>query len=175
MPLQLEDAEQVQPLFAQWEVVKYLADRVVWPFPAEGVHTYYRDLALPAMERGDEWHWTLRLKEAPETIIGSISLLRNDRNNRGFWMGVPWRSRGLMTEAVETVTKFWFETLGFEVLRAPKASDNIASVRISAKTGMRLESTQEQNFVCGKLPTETWVITREEWRRGHKTASVDLR
>jgi [ribosomal protein S5]-alanine N-acetyltransferase len=164
-PLQLEDAEQVQPLFGQWDVVKYLTDGVAWPFPDEGAHAYYRDFALPAIERGDEWHWTLRLKESPHQIIGSIALLRNEHNNRAFWMGIPWRERGLMTEAVETVTEFWFSTLGFELLRAPKASANLASVRISEKTGMRLESKREQGFVCGKLPSETWVITREEWIR----------
>ena len=162
-PLQLEDSVQVQLLFGQWEVVQYLTDSVAWPFPAGAAHAYYRDVALPAIERGDEWHWTLRLKEDPSKIIGSIALLRGDRNNRGFWMGVRWRRRGLMTEAVEATTKFWFETLGFVLLRAPKASENIASVRISVKTGMRLESRQEQGFVCGTLPSETWVITREEW------------
>ncbi len=72
-----------------------------------------------------------------------------------------------MTEAVEAATDFWFVTLGMPLLRAPKATENAASVRISEKTGMRLESRQKQDFVCGTLPSETWVITREEWLR-HK-------
>ena len=69
-PLQLSDAEQTQPLFAQWEIVKFLNAAVPWPFPADGAFTYYRDVSLPAIERGDEWYWTLRLKEAPEQKIG---------------------------------------------------------------------------------------------------------
>ena len=168
-PLQLEDAEQVQPLFGHWDVVQYLAAGITWPFPEDGAHTYYRDIALPAIERGDEWHWTLRLKENPDQLIGSIALLRNESNNRGFWIGIPWQGRGLMTEAVEAATAFWFETLSFDLLRAPKASINLASVRISTKTGMRLESRQLQLFVSGTLPAETWVITREEWLE-HKAA-----
>jgi RimJ/RimL family protein N-acetyltransferase len=162
-PLQLEDSEQVQPLFGVWDVVKYLTDSVAWPFPPGAAHAYYRDVALPAMQRGDEWHWTLRLKESPEQIIGSLALLRNEKNNRGFWLGVPWRRLGLMTEAVEATNDFWFGTLRFPLLRAPKASENVASVRISEKTGMHLESRHDQRFVCGTLPSETWVITREEW------------
>ena len=162
-PLQLEDSKQVQPLFATWEVVKYLTNRVPWPYPSGAAHEYYRDIALPAIQRGDEWHWTMRLKETPGQIIGSIALLRNDKNNRGFWLGVPWRGRGLMIEAVEAANDFWFETLEMPHLRAPKASENIASVLISEKTGMRLESKQNQDFVCGTLLSETWVITREEW------------
>ena len=61
-PLQLEDAQQTQPLFAQWEVVQFLNARVPWPYPPDGVRTFYRDVALPAVERGDEWAWTLRLR-----------------------------------------------------------------------------------------------------------------
>jgi RimJ/RimL family protein N-acetyltransferase len=38
-----------------------------------------------------------------------------------------------MTEACEAVTDFWFNTLQFPVLRAPKAVANIASCRISEK------------------------------------------
>jgi ribosomal-protein-alanine N-acetyltransferase len=143
--------------------VRYLNDRVPWPYPADGTYTYYRDVALPAIERGDEWHWTLRLKGAPTRIIGAVALHRHENNNRGFWIGVPWRRRGLMLEAVEAATDFWFESLGFSELRAPKASENKGSVRISEKTGMRLISRHNQSFVSGILPAEVWAITREEW------------
>jgi ribosomal-protein-alanine N-acetyltransferase len=57
-PLQLFDAPQTQRLFPQWEIVKYLNSIVPWPYPADGAITYYRDVVLPAVERGDEWHWT---------------------------------------------------------------------------------------------------------------------
>jgi len=176
MPLELRDAEQVQPLFGTWDVVKYLNDRVPWPYPADAAHAYYRDVAIPAIERGEEWHWTLRLKEAPQQIVGAVALHRHETNNRGFWMGVQWRGRGLMLEAVEAVTDYWFESLGFEELRAPKASENTASVRISEKTGMRLLSRHYQAFVSGTLPAEVWSITREEWlrRRAMRETSTDM-
>jgi RimJ/RimL family protein N-acetyltransferase len=54
-PLELADANQTQVLFPQWEVVRYLRKIVPWPYPADGAYTYYRDVALPAVERGDEW------------------------------------------------------------------------------------------------------------------------
>jgi RimJ/RimL family protein N-acetyltransferase len=68
-----------------------------------------------------------------------------------------------MTEAVAAVNDYWFDVLGFQILRAPKAVANIASRRISEKTGMRVIATLEGAYVCGRLPAEVWEITAEEW------------
>lgn len=162
-PLELADAPQTQLLFPHWEIVRYLASVVPWPYPPDGALSYYRDRALPAMERNDEWHWTLRLKTEPDRLIGSIALIKGEHHNRGFWLGLPWQGQGLMSEACETVTDFWFNTLKFPVLRAPKAIANTASRRISEKTGMRLIATEEHDYVCGRMATEIWEITAEEW------------
>jgi ribosomal-protein-alanine N-acetyltransferase len=161
-PIQLADAEQVQQLFPHWEIVQYLNAKVPWPFPPEGVLTHYRDAALPAIESGDAWQWNLRLKDAPEQIIGSISLYTGE-NNRGFWLAPAWQRHGLMTEAVIAVNDYWFDVLKFPVLRVPKAVANVTSRRISEKTGMRVIATGEGHYVCGRLPSETWEITQEEW------------
>jgi ribosomal-protein-alanine N-acetyltransferase len=88
-------------------------------------------------------------------------------------MGLPWQGRGLMTEAVTAVNDYWFDVLGFSVLRAPKAAVNLASRRISEKTGMRVVATLERDYVSGRFLAEIWEITAEEWRekrlllRGH--------
>jgi [ribosomal protein S5]-alanine N-acetyltransferase len=162
-PLELADAEQIQAIFPHWEVVRLLASRVPWPYPPDGAYTYIRDIALPAVERGDEWHWMLRLKTQPDQLIGGINLTKGDKDNRGFWLGLPWQRRGLMSEACEIVTNFWFEMLQFPVLRVPKAIGNIASRRISEKSGMRLIATKERDYVSGRFLSEIWEITADEW------------
>lgn len=163
-PLELGDAGQIQELFPHWEIVRYLRNIVPWPYPSDGAHHYIEEIALPAIGRGEQWHWTLRLKTAPEQIIGRISLNQCEGNNRGFWLGLPWQGRGLMSEAAAWSNDFWFDVLGFPVLTAPKAAANLASRRISEKHGMRLVSTGEQDYVSGHLPSEIWEITAEEWR-----------
>lgn len=167
-PLQLEDAEDSERLFPQWEIVKYLTSAVPWPFPKGTALPRYRDIILPAIERGEEWHWSLRLKDSPAQMIGKISLQLDEWDNRGYWLGLPWHGQGLMTEAVAAVNDFWFDDLGFTILRAPKAVANIASRRISEKTGMRVVATQERDYVSGRLPAEIWEITAEEWRAWKK-------
>ncbi len=176
-PLTLADAARTQQLFAEWEIVRLLNAAVPWPFPEDGALQYYRDLALPAVERGDEWNWTIRLKSDPTEHIGAINLSRGDLDNRGFWLGLPWQGQGFMTEAVIAVNDFWFDTLGFDVLRAPKAVENHASNRVSERTGMRVVAQIEKEYVAGRLPSQVWELTAEEWRekRGGTLAACKQR
>jgi RimJ/RimL family protein N-acetyltransferase len=104
-PVSLDDAPQVQAIFPQWEIVRYLANQVPW----------------------------------------------------------PWQGKGLMMEACDRVTDFWFTVLECQVLRVPKAVDNTGSRRISEKQGMRVVALEDRDYVCGRLPSEIWEITQEEW------------
>jgi hypothetical protein len=53
-PLVLADSDAVQRLFPRIEVVRFLASRVPWPYPADGAFTFLRDVVLPGMERGTD-------------------------------------------------------------------------------------------------------------------------
>ena len=163
-PLVIEDAVTTQRLFPHWEIVRFTNGIVPWPYPDDGAESFYREVALPAMAAGTQWSWSLRLKPSDE-MIGAITLRRGDSDNRGFWLGLPWHRQGLMTEASDVVTDYWFDVLGEPVLRVPKAAANIASRRISERSGMRVVATETRNFVSGPQPAEIWEITAEEWRR----------
>jgi RimJ/RimL family protein N-acetyltransferase len=78
---------------------------------------------------------------------------------------VPWQRRGLATEACTAVTAFWFDVLGFPVLRVGKAVANEASRRISVREGMRIVASEERDFVSGRHPAEVWELTALEWRQ----------
>jgi ribosomal-protein-alanine N-acetyltransferase len=164
-PLELADATQAQALFPRWEILQYLDAVVPWPYPADGMLSFYRDVALPAVERGQAWHWSIRLLEVPDQLIGTMTLRLGEKENRGFWIGVPWQRRGLATEACRAATAFWFDVLKLPVLRVGKAAANEASRRISLREGMRLMATEERHFVSGHLPAEVWELTALEWRR----------
>ncbi len=163
-PVELADAEHIQGTFPQWEIVKHLNSKVPWPYPPDGAFVFLRDISLPAIERGDEWLWTIRRKEDPAKIIGMISLAKNENENRGFWIDPAWQRLGLMTEASDAANDFWFETLKHKVMRVKKAIANEGSRRISEKQGMRIVATGESDYVSGRLPSEIWEITAEEWR-----------
>ncbi|MGO9172274.1 MAG: GNAT family N-acetyltransferase [Rhodomicrobium sp.] len=162
-PIELADAAAGQALFPHWEIVRYLNAKVPWPYPADGVLQFYRDILLPAVERGEQWAWAIRLKGGPDYMIGVINLSADRDENRGFWLGLPWQGQGLMAEASGAATEFWFNTLGRERLRVSKAVPNLASRRVSEKQGARLVAVEERDFVSGRFPTEIWELTREEW------------
>jgi ribosomal-protein-alanine N-acetyltransferase len=164
-PLSIEDAPQIQAIFPVWEVVRYLAASVPWPYPDDGALSYLRDVALPATERGEEWHWTLRPRSDPGHIIGCAGLFDAPDNNRGFWLGASWQRQGLMTEASDAITDFWFDGLGRPMMRSYKAVANQGSRRISERGGMRVIATMERDFVAGRLAAELWEISASAWRR----------
>jgi [ribosomal protein S5]-alanine N-acetyltransferase len=163
-PIALVDAEQIQAIFPRWEIVQYLHTRVPWPYPADGALQFIEQVALPSVERGDAWNWTLRLKREPELIIGNLELRKSEPSHRGFWLCPEWQRQGLMSEACAWANDFWFTTLGFSVLRVSKAAENRRSRRISERHGMRLVGVTEKDFVCGRLPSEMWEMTAQEWQ-----------
>jgi [ribosomal protein S5]-alanine N-acetyltransferase len=119
-PLDLADADAVQAVFPQWEIVQFLTKKIPWPYPDDGALTFIRDIALPAMLQGEGWHWSIRPQLVPEQLIGVIGLMDKPDENRGFWLDPVWQGRGLMSEASTAVTDYWFETLERPVLRVPK-------------------------------------------------------
>jgi len=163
-PLSLADARQIQGLFARWEIVKYLANKVLWPYPDDGAESFLREVALPQMERGEAWHWTIRLRADPDQVIGVINLILGEEDNRGFWLDPAHQGLGYMTEACAWANDFWFDTLGQSRLRAPKAVANTASCNLSRRMGMQVIRLEDRDYVSGRLPSEIWQITADEWR-----------
>jgi RimJ/RimL family protein N-acetyltransferase len=163
-PLAIDDAPAIQREFPRWEIVRWMDGVIPWPYPDDGALTYLTQIALPAAERGEAWHWSIRPKTEPDALIGVISLMTKADDNRGFWLAEAWQGRGLMTEAAEAVTDVWFDDLDQTVLRAPKAAANAASRRVSIKQGMRCVATFPKAMVGGETPCELWEITRDEWR-----------
>jgi RimJ/RimL family protein N-acetyltransferase len=167
-PLAIDDAPQIQAVFPQWEIVRYLKNVVPWPYPPDGALTYIRDIALPAIERGGQWIWTMRLRTQPDAIVGSVTLIDREQDHRGFWLDPAYQGMGLMTEGCAWVNDFWFETLGKSALRVSKAVPNRASIRVSERMGMRPVGHGEKDYVSGRFPSEVWEITAEEWKSWKK-------
>jgi RimJ/RimL family protein N-acetyltransferase len=165
-PLEIADFPTIQRIFSQWEVVRFLSDDVPWPYPADGARWFVEDHALPLMAKGSEMHWSIRLRAAPASLIGLISLrpYEDTDDQRGFWLDPAHQGQGLMFEAAEVVTRFAFEELGIESLLLNNTEPNFASARIKQKQGAMLVRTERGSFVSGNFDKQIWRLDRENWR-----------
>lgn len=164
-PLCFDDAPQIQNKFPHWEIVKYLGAQVPWPYPGDGAEQFIRDVVLPARAAGRAWHWSIRPKSNAQELIGVISLMDKADENRGFWLAKDWQGQGLMTEAANCITDYWFDVLGKPLMRIPKAIENLPSRKISEQSNMRVVDVIQKELVCGICTSEVWEITKDEWHR----------
>jgi RimJ/RimL family protein N-acetyltransferase len=65
----------------------------------------------------------------------------------GFWLGEPFWGRGIMTEAVQAVTRHAFDVLGLSRVHASVFEWNTASARVLEKAGYTLEATLRRAVV----------------------------
>ncbi len=52
-PVELADAPQLQILFRHWEIVKYLVNIVPWPYPPDGMETFFGRLSCLGWNGGN--------------------------------------------------------------------------------------------------------------------------
>ena len=63
-PLAPADAPAIQRRFPRWEIVRYLNDRVPWPYPDDGAIRFI-EICEGEMARGEKLYWSIRLKDGP--------------------------------------------------------------------------------------------------------------
>lgn len=163
-PLNPVDLISYQKNFNDYDIIRYLASFIPWPYPENGVEDYYYNILTPKQGK-DYWHWGIFLKENPSETIGAIDLWRgNDVDNRGFWLAKKHWSKGFMTEVAIAVNDYAFNELGFEILFFGNALTNIGSRRIKEKTGAIYIGKRPFKFVDTSIQElESWKLTKEAW------------
>jgi len=164
-PITTIDLPSCQINFNDYEVIRYLADVVPWPYPENGVEHFYHNILLPKQGK-DYWHWGLFLKDNPNETIGGIDLWRNSTvDNRGFWLARKHWGNGYMTEAATRINDHAFDDLGFDVLYFGNAVTNKGSHRIKEKTGAICIGTRPFKFVDPNVHESVmWKLTKDAWK-----------
>lgn len=162
------DAETIQRVFPRWEIVQYLGSTIPWPYPADGAKEFV-DGVLASEGESKDFHWAIALNENPDELIGVIGLHpKSEVSNRGFWLSPEYWRQGLMSEATEAVTDFWFDTFGDRPLVVDNATANTGSRRVKERIGAEFLGSHEFKFVSGLQPAEKWRITKDIWEKYKK-------
>jgi RimJ/RimL family protein N-acetyltransferase/predicted nucleotidyltransferase len=169
--VRIQDTPSYKKYFVNYAVISQLSSSVPWPYPDDGVEWFLNNVILPNQGK-DRWVWGIFLKEKPDELIGVVDLWRKGvPEHRGFWLGEPFWGKGLMTEAVEPITAFAFNQLGFEELILSNALGNLKSRRIKEKAGAEMIGIREAQFVDPNLTqAETWRLTKDNWLKSKKTS-----
>jgi RimJ/RimL family protein N-acetyltransferase len=95
-------------------------------------------------------------------VIGMEIERDHDRAEIGYWIGVPYWSRGFATEAAVAMIRYGFEEQNLNRIFAFAFSRNPASSRVLEKAGMRHEGTLHHHIKkWGEyIDVEMWGIVR---------------
>ena len=120
----------------------YLSDRLPYPYTEADADWW---LGLVTENDGKEGVW--RAIVADRQIVGSISVERMAEEQRnagsiGYMILTPFWSQGIGTEAVRQICTIAFQELALERIIGEVFPENLASARVLAKNGFRLEETK---------------------------------
>ncbi len=101
-------------------------------------------------------------------LVGDVGLSPADGEpgviKVGYTVAPAFQRRGYATEAVGALVVYAFDTLGAEVVRAYASADNIPSIRVAEKVGLRPVERFEHRY-----GDEVWFGVRCELRREDRT------
>src|SRR5688500_9453440 len=146
-PFAVADGPAVERLAGAWEVADTTL-HIPHPYPA-GAGAAWIGSHGEAWDTGKSLTLAIRVADAPDDVVGAISLaLMTDhaRGELGYWIGAGMWGRGYATEAGRAVVSFGFTTLGLNRIQARHFLRNPASGRVLQKIGMRLEGVHRQAY-----------------------------
>lgn len=159
-----EDAAAIQRVVNHPDIAK-MTMNIPYPYPDDGAKTWIKSLTA---SESQHYSFLIILKETGE-IIGSIGIHPHERFSRaeiGYWLGINYWNKGYMSEACRRIIDFGFETLGLERIQAGYFTDNIASLRVMEKAGMRYECTLRSYVQKNDTDRDIayCAIIREDWQ-----------
>lgn len=165
-PMAASDAPAIQKYINNWNIVKYLGAGVPWPYPDDGAQWFLDNVALPHMAGGRAHVWAITVKPDNE-CVGCIEyrLYNHENGHRGFWLAEHLWGQGFMSEALEPVNDFVFDTLKIKEFIELNAKSNGASRRLKEHSGGTYLGDIACEYRSDDLKSEKWKITAEGWKK----------
>jgi len=150
-PLELEDAAGIFAIHSDPQALEYWGNDLI-SLPSEAATLVQANLEW--VEAGQCYYWAIEQK-AIAGLIGTCTLFRIDDQNRraeaGYILNREYWEQGLMSEAVEVMIDYAFNTLELHRLEADTDPENAASLALLKKFGFKREGIfRERWLVQGK-------------------------
>jgi [ribosomal protein S5]-alanine N-acetyltransferase len=147
------------PDYAAWAELRALSRQHLSPWEPQWARdeltrsSFRRRLRLAQREVRDDLGYAYFIfapsSASPLTLVGGLNISNVRRGvaqsaSLGYWIGAPYAGCGLMTDAVRAGTHFAFASLRLNRLEAACLPSNVASARVLAKAGFKLEGRARQ-------------------------------
>jgi RimJ/RimL family protein N-acetyltransferase len=159
-----DDAETISAYRSVPDVRRYQGWERTDP---QGVREQIEEMAARAP--GEPGGWVQLSVEELESgrLVGDVGLSPAEGEpgviKVGYTIAPEFQRRGYATEAVRALVDYAFDVLGAEVVRAYASEENVPSIRVAEKVGMRLVERLEHRY-----DDEVWYGVRYEIRRGDR-------
>ena len=176
-PWSTDDVEDIWPIVSDPEFPKLMS----WEAHKDKSQTLaWLDAASHVVASNEEVKWAI---EHEGKAIGSIGFheitwqiraFRLDRAELGYWLSPAHQRKGFMTEAVQAIVRFGFETIGLHKIMINCMAENIASRRVIEKASFRWVGRSEDDvWRDGKWHAHLlYELTAPEWPDVHTTMRV---
>lgn len=146
----LEDTQAFYAYYTDPDVSKYiLADAPTNIFEAESEIRYCKNM----FQNNTGIYWTIARKE-DDQMVGAVGLYINNFHQRAeisYDLSKEYWRQGIVSKAINTVTRYGFETIGLTRIEAITMLDNEASMNLLKKCGYQYEGLlRNYKFYAGK-------------------------
>lgn len=130
----------------------------------EGVRAVIEEMGGRAPGEPGGWVQLSVIDRESGTLVGDVGMSPAEDEpgvmKIGYTMSPVHQGRGYATEAIGALVEYVLRTLGADVVRAYASADNVPSIRVAEKVGMRLIEKFEH-----REGDEVWFGVRYERRR----------
>jgi ribosomal-protein-alanine N-acetyltransferase len=97
-------------------------------------------------------NWVIR--DSDNKLMGHIGLhypygLDSDKNEVYYWLGKPFRNKGIMTKVLQGFSDYCFSILKYKRLEAPIFDFNVSSANVLVKSGYTFEQNLPDHYTKG--------------------------
>ena len=157
-----EDAETISAYRSDPDVNRHQGWERTDP---EGIRAEIEEMSVRSPGEPGGWVQFSVIEHDAGRLVGDVGLSHAEGEagviKVGYTIAPAFQGHGYATEAVAVLVAYAFERLGADVVRAYASADNIPSIRVAEKVGMRLVKRIEHRY-----GDEIWFGVRYERRRG---------
>ena len=170
-PFLVDDIQSLAQYRSDPEVAKYQG----WDLPYAEEQAAELVSEMMALTPGDPGQWyqiAIQLKKTGQ-LIGDCAFRRLSKDHAqaeiGFTIARPHQGQGYATEALIALLSYVFDELEVHRVYANCDPDNLPSIRLLQKMGLRHEGRFiESLWLRGSWVSEDWyAILRREWKEQH--------